>query len=331
MTGRARTCRTACSPSARLAAAPASARSGASGSWPVDSGRMSGRASRSVPAGDHGAGRQRRPGRAGDGVRAGPGGLDRALDQAGREGAGHPHADAHPGGGAACPGVLPAQVRLPGQQPRPGRAQQPGQVPPQRRRPGRVGLRRGQDRDLPGGLRRTRRAAGGAARPGPRSRRSPRPRAAARPPGRSAPGRTAAAGPGAPAEPPGLSRYRPAGPPRRGRRRAGAGRRSGGMSQQVLLRRRCRCRARPAPGSSRLAGLHPGDLGRVARAEEVLGGRGEGLERHPGGRPGGQQSLAAAGGQQQLPLPGATAGTRRRPCRWPGVPGGAGSGWRSWR
>ena len=49
VTGRARTCRTACSPSARPAAAPASARSGASGSPLVDSGRMSGRASRSVP------------------------------------------------------------------------------------------------------------------------------------------------------------------------------------------------------------------------------------------------------------------------------------------
>ena len=49
VTGRARTCRTACSPSARPAAAPASARSGASGSWPADSGRMSGRARRSVP------------------------------------------------------------------------------------------------------------------------------------------------------------------------------------------------------------------------------------------------------------------------------------------
>ena len=35
-------------------------------------------------------------------------------------------------------------------QPGPGRAQQPGQVPPQRHRPGRVGLRRGQDRDQPG-------------------------------------------------------------------------------------------------------------------------------------------------------------------------------------
>ena len=139
VTGRARTCRTACSPSARPAAAPASARSGASGSWLVDSGRMSGRASRSVPAGDGRAGRQRRPGRGGDGVRAGPGRLDGALDQAGREGAGHPQADAHPGGVAAGPGVLPAQVRLPVPPAGPGRAQQPGQVPPQRRRarPGR--------------------------------------------------------------------------------------------------------------------------------------------------------------------------------------------------
>ena len=39
----------ACSPSPSPAAAPASARSGASGSWPADSGRISGRASRSVP------------------------------------------------------------------------------------------------------------------------------------------------------------------------------------------------------------------------------------------------------------------------------------------
>ena len=46
------------------------------------------------PAGDGGAGRQRRPGRGGDGVRAGPGRLDGALDQAGRDGAGHPQADA---------------------------------------------------------------------------------------------------------------------------------------------------------------------------------------------------------------------------------------------
>ena len=46
------------------------------------------------PAGDHGSGRQRRAGRGGDGVRAGPGRLDGALDQAGRDGAGHPQADA---------------------------------------------------------------------------------------------------------------------------------------------------------------------------------------------------------------------------------------------
>ena len=55
--------------------------------------------------------------------------------------------------------------------------------------------------------------------------------------------------------------------------------------------------------ASRAAGLHPGDLGGVARAEKVLSGRGQGLERHPGRRPGRQQPLAPAGGQQQLPLP----------------------------
>ena len=104
------------------------------------------------PAGRDGFGRQRRPGGGGDGVRAGPGGFDGALDQAGREGAGHPQADAHPGGVAAGPGVLPAQVRLPVPPACPGGAQQPGQVPPQRRRAGRAGLRRGQDGDLPGGL-----------------------------------------------------------------------------------------------------------------------------------------------------------------------------------
>ena len=102
------------------------------------------------PAGDQGAGRERRGGGGGDGVRAGPGGLGRPLDQAGRDRAGHPQPDRHPGGVAAGPGVLPAQVRLAVPQPGPGRAQQPGQVAPQRHRPVRAGLRRGQDRDQPG-------------------------------------------------------------------------------------------------------------------------------------------------------------------------------------
>ena len=152
VTGRASTCRTACSPSARPAAAPASARSGASGSWPVDSGRMSGRASRSVP-----------PAMAAPGGSGGPAGAvtvcapgqaastARSIRPGGRVPGTHRRI-AHPGGGPAGPGVFPAQVRLPVPPACPGRAQQPGQVPPQRRRAGRAGLRRGQDRDLPGSL-----------------------------------------------------------------------------------------------------------------------------------------------------------------------------------
>ena len=152
VTGRARTCRTACSPSARPAAAPASARSGASGSWLVDSGRMSGRASRSVPpamtapggsGGPAGAVTVCAPGQAASTARSiRPGGMVPGTHRRMLIPAASPPAQAYSQPRCGCP------CRQPG----PGRAQQPGQVAPQRRRAGRAGLRRGQDRDLPGGL-----------------------------------------------------------------------------------------------------------------------------------------------------------------------------------
>ena len=74
----------------------------------------------------------------------------------------------------------------PCQQPGPGRAQQPGQVPPQRHRPVRAGLRRGQDRDQPGAVGEGGVLAAAQPAPGPRRRRPRRRRAAARPPGRNA-------------------------------------------------------------------------------------------------------------------------------------------------
>ena len=48
------------------------------------------------------------PGRGGDGVRAGPGRFGGPLDQAGRDDAGHPHADPQSAAGPAGPGVFPA-------------------------------------------------------------------------------------------------------------------------------------------------------------------------------------------------------------------------------
>ena len=150
VTGRASTCSTACSPSPSAAAAPASARSGSAGR-PVRSGRISARASRSVPpVASTPAGSAGPAGAGGDGVRAGPGRFHGPLDQAGRDDARHPHADLQPAAGPAGPGVFPAQVRLAVPPAGPGRAQQPGQVPPQRLGACRVGLRRGEDDHLPG-------------------------------------------------------------------------------------------------------------------------------------------------------------------------------------
>ena len=85
-------------------------------------------------------------------MRTRPGRFHGPLDQARRDDPRHPDADPQPAAGPAGPGVFPAQVRLAVPPPCPGRAQQPGQVPPQRLRPCRVGLRRGEDDHLPGTL-----------------------------------------------------------------------------------------------------------------------------------------------------------------------------------
>ena len=82
----------------------------------------------------------------GDGVGAGPGGLDGPLEHAGRHRPGDPHPDRHH---RARPGVLEPDMRLPMPQAGPPGAQQPAQVPPQRLPASRVRQRRRQHPDHP--------------------------------------------------------------------------------------------------------------------------------------------------------------------------------------
>ena len=92
-------------------------------------------------------GRQGRLGGADAGVRAGPGRLDGAFDQAGWDDTGHPQPDRDPGLGEH---VLARHVRLAGERPPPGRAQQPDEVGPQRRPARGIHLWWGEHGDLTG-------------------------------------------------------------------------------------------------------------------------------------------------------------------------------------
>ena len=98
--------------------------------------------------------RSRRPasgGTAGDGLgaRPGPGGLDRPLDQARRDGPRYPEAMVEPAVGG---GELEAEVGLAAERPSPGRAQQGDQVGPQGGRALGVDLGRGEHAHEPGAL-----------------------------------------------------------------------------------------------------------------------------------------------------------------------------------